>query len=92
MELTAATVREFGAALRRARTEAGLTQQELAERANVSRRWIRAVENGDRPGAELALILTTLAVLDRRLTLSRRPAPDSVTQDLLALLDAEAGQ
>jgi predicted ATPase/transcriptional regulator with XRE-family HTH domain len=38
----------FGALLRRYRTEAGLSQEALAERANLSVRAIRALENGER--------------------------------------------
>ncbi len=39
---------DFGALLRRYRTEAGLSQEALAERANLSVRAIRALENGER--------------------------------------------
>ena len=38
----------FGALLRRYRTEAGLSQEALAERAKLSVRAIRALENGER--------------------------------------------
>ena len=37
---------ELGTRLREARTEAGLTQAELAERIGVSRKTINTVENG----------------------------------------------
>jgi HTH-type transcriptional regulator / antitoxin HipB len=40
------TKRELGALLRDAREQQGLTQQELADRINVSRRWINGLENG----------------------------------------------
>jgi predicted ATPase/class 3 adenylate cyclase len=39
----------FGALLRRLRTAAGLTQEELAERAELSRRGINDLERGARP-------------------------------------------
>src|SRR5688572_22195427 len=38
--------RDFGAILRRARRAAGLTQEELAERANISARSISDIERG----------------------------------------------
>ena len=37
---------ELGTRLREARTEAGLTQAELAERIGVSRKTVNTVENG----------------------------------------------
>jgi len=38
----------FGDAVRRARAAAGLTQEELAERAGLDRSYIGGVERGDR--------------------------------------------
>jgi transcriptional regulator with XRE-family HTH domain len=38
----------FGALLRRSRQEAGLSQEELAERAGMSSKAIGALEGGDR--------------------------------------------
>ena len=38
----------FGAAVREARATAGLTQEELAERAGLDRSYIGGVERGDR--------------------------------------------
>jgi HTH-type transcriptional regulator/antitoxin HipB len=40
------TKRELGALLRDAREQQGITQQQLADRINVSRRWINGLENG----------------------------------------------
>lgn len=39
---------QFGGVLRQRREEAGLTQQELAERCRLSTEWIRAIESGRR--------------------------------------------
>jgi transcriptional regulator with XRE-family HTH domain len=39
--------KRFGAAVRRRREQKGLTQQQLADRAEVSLRYIVAVEAGD---------------------------------------------
>lgn len=38
----------FGDAVRRARTAAGLTQEELADRSGLDRSYIGGVERGDR--------------------------------------------
>lgn len=47
--------------LRRHRTERGLTQEELAERAGVTRQTILSIERGRyRPSIELALRLARL--------------------------------
>jgi transcriptional regulator with XRE-family HTH domain len=43
----AVTVREFGALIRRARMRMGLTQEQVAQRATVSLRAIRRLENGE---------------------------------------------
>lgn len=68
----ATTCRRFGAAVRRARERAKLTQEELAERSDVSPRYVQMIEQGTtEPGltrvTQLArgLGLTT-AVLVRR--------------------------
>ena len=57
------TPREIGALVRDRRRDRDLSQDELARRARVSRRWLAAVEAG-KPGAELGLVLRTLAVLE----------------------------
>jgi transcriptional regulator with XRE-family HTH domain len=44
-------VQDFGSLLRRYRTSAGLTQEELAERAGLSRRGIADLERGARRAA-----------------------------------------
>lgn len=54
--------RDIGALIREERTNAGLDQKTLAERAGVSRLWINEVERG-KPGASIGRILNTLAVL-----------------------------
>src|SRR5437764_11398722 len=46
--MTTATNLDFGVLLRRYRSDAGLTQEELAERAGLSRRGITALERGER--------------------------------------------
>jgi transcriptional regulator with XRE-family HTH domain len=53
---------KLGAAIRDARTLHGLTQNELAASAKVSRSWLAKVESGHR-GAELEQILRLLSAL-----------------------------
>ncbi|MBM7507686.1 HTH-type transcriptional regulator/antitoxin HipB [Nocardioides salarius] len=48
-------VRDLGEALRRARTDQGLTQIELAERLGVTRMTLSRLENGESVSAETAM-------------------------------------
>lgn len=59
---------KLGSVIRSARIEAGLTQQELADRAGTSRSWIARIEAGHRK-AELEPILRLLAALDLQMRL-----------------------
>jgi len=67
------TPRQLGAAIRQARRDAGLTQQELAVRARVSRRWLGMVESGKAPRAELGLVLSVLSTLGVGLNVIQKP-------------------
>ncbi|GAA1705994.1 hypothetical protein GCM10009745_62300 [Kribbella yunnanensis] len=60
MEIRSA--RNLGAAVRDARRRQGLTQQELARRAGVSREWLVRLEKGH-ARLELQLVLNTLAAV-----------------------------
>lgn len=86
------SILDLSALVRGRRQALGLSQEDLADRANVSRQWISAFERG-RPGSELRLILRLLEALELRLsvdpldaTQERRLRPEGV--DLDALLDA----
>ncbi len=57
------TVRDLGAAVRHARDQAGLSQQELADRAGVHRQWVTRLETGASPAAEMRKVFDVLAVL-----------------------------
>ncbi|MCL2424053.1 MAG: helix-turn-helix domain-containing protein [Micrococcales bacterium] len=57
------TMAELGALMRSAREDAGLTQVELAQRAQVSREWLIKVEAG-RTNAEMLRIMDVLAQLN----------------------------
>lgn len=56
------TVRQLGAAVRGNRLGRGWSQADLAQRAQVSRQWIVAIEGG-KATAEIAPVLRTLAAL-----------------------------
>ena len=57
-----ANAEQLGALLRRARTDKGMTQAELASVAHVSRQWVIAAEAGA-PTARLDLVLDVLRVV-----------------------------
>lgn len=60
---------ELGAALRERRERAGMSQGELAERADVSRAFIIDIERGRRPRAELNRVLAVMRALDAAMVL-----------------------
>src|SRR2546421_736671 len=64
--MAAATSPGFGALLRRYRNDAGLTQEELAESACLSRRGITALERGERlkPRGDTIRLLADALQLD----------------------------
>jgi HTH-type transcriptional regulator / antitoxin HipB len=64
------TPRELGAVLRDERRRLGLSQIDLSERADVSRKWIVQMENG-KARAELALVLRALGALGLVMTVER---------------------
>src|SRR3546814_947608 len=79
------TVRDIGAMVRDRRRAAGLSQAELAARAEVSMRWLAGLEAG-KPGAEIGLVLRTFAALGIELTAADIPRPRPGSVDLDALL------
>lgn len=87
------SILDLSALVRGRRQDLGLSQEEVADRAEVSRQWISAFERG-RPGSELRLILRVLEALELRLLVdpleeewATRQAPPG-TVDLDALLEA----
>lgn len=74
---------QLGAALRNARIEAGLTQDELGARAGVSRQLVSRVESGS-PRGEIGRVAQVAAALGYRLTVEPRKPPKS-TQDRQAV-------
>ena len=74
--------RAFGAAVKAARTQQGLTQAEVAQRAGVGRPWLSELESGKRT-AELGRALSVVDALG--LAVSLTPVVQS-GPDLGALL------
>ena len=80
------TVPQFGAAVREARTRADLTQQELADRAHVSRRWLGMFENGKNLGAELSKVMALVDALGMELSMKpHQPSRDAEAEAIFAL-------
>ncbi len=78
------SARNLGAAVREARRQHGLTQQELAQRAGVSREWLGRLEQGH-ARLELQLVLNTLAAAGLVLEVSDDdPAVDDPTATVWA--------
>jgi HTH-type transcriptional regulator/antitoxin HipB len=77
------TASDVGALVRHTRRERGISQEALAARAGVTRRWISALESG-KSGAELALVLATFDALG--LALISEDAPTGGAVDLDAVL------
>lgn len=77
MSRSVRTARELGAVIVDARHHHGLTQQQLAEKARVSRSWLIGVEQGQRKGAELNKILGLLRTLGVSLSLELPPEDGS---------------
>ena len=65
---------QLGAALRNARIEAGLTQDELGDRAGVSRQLVGRVESGSARG-EVGRVAQIASALGYRLTITPRTPP-----------------
>jgi y4mF family transcriptional regulator len=67
---------DLGRAIKDARLEVGLTQQQLAERAGISRAWLARVEAGHRK-AEIEYLMRTVAALGLSLALAPMPPDDT---------------
>jgi len=80
----------LGAVVRSARTERGLTQQALADKAGVSRAWLAKVESGHR-GAEFEQIMRTLTTLGVSL-MARTDERDERDDALSAALAQKRGR
>lgn len=81
------SLRQLALAVRRRRADLGLSQAELAARAQVSRQWVSEFEAG-KATAELGLTLRLLEALDLRLAIAvAEPAASSSDDDAIDLDD-----
>jgi HTH-type transcriptional regulator/antitoxin HipB len=71
---------DLGAVIRSRRRSLGLTQADLAARAEVSRQWLVEVESGH-PRAEIGRLLEVLKVLDLELTTTPACQGDGLALD-----------
>lgn len=78
------TWERLGTVVREARTSRGLTQQQLAEAAGVSRAWLVRVEAGHRR-AEIDQLLKVLGALDLTLAVKERQHSEGAAAVLAAL-------
>ena len=87
------TATDLGAFIRERRTQLGMDQRELAEKAGTSRKWVIEVEKG-KPGAEIGLILRTLKTLSVTLNITtedRQPKTSGAqprTPDITKILES----
>lgn len=83
------TVSDLAHVVRGRRIELELSQDELAARAAVSRKWVNEFEAG-KPAAELRIVLSVLDALDLDLEVASRAGAiqtDDAQIDLDALID-----
>lgn len=78
------TARQLGAVIRAARERAGLSQRELAERADLERQWIVLLETGKLDNPTLRNVFKATAALGLQLELT---ALDDVGSDQPGLDD-----
>lgn len=83
------TTRAFGAAVRGARKDRGMSQAELAAKANVGRPWLSELETGKRT-VELGRALSVLAALDLAVTIVGAPGADGPDRDLGRILGEDS--
>lgn len=83
---SAGTAAELGSVVREARLRAGLTQEDAAHEAAVSRRWLIDLERGH-SNAQLGKVLHTMAALGLRIeivpvTMPERNSLDDLVESL----------
>ncbi len=86
--MRAQSPKEIGMVVRDQRAKLGLSQQELADQAGVSRRWLIKVEAGH-PGAEIGAVMRLLAALKLIVDIGAL-GPPAPGQDEAPLVDLDA--
>lgn len=84
------TIDDVGLYLREVRRRAGLTQQEAADRAGLSRRWLSDFEGG-KPTVELRLVIRLAAALSMRIDISPAPRAEFDLDEYLTRFDSRDG-
>ncbi len=87
------SINDLAAAIRGGRLRAGLSQEQVAARAGVSRQWVGELERG-KPTAELGLVLGLLDALELNLELDDRGSagrPRTASVDLDGMLEEYRG-
>lgn len=85
--MSARSIRDAAVAVRGRRTDLGLSQDELARRAGVSRKWVSEFEAGN-PTAKIGLVIRVLEALGLRLAFVEDATPIGTSSvDLDELLD-----
>lgn len=80
--LELSSVRDMQVLARNRRLDLGLTQQETADRAEVSRKWLVNFESGNATAVELSLVLRLFAALAISLNASPASSADADTLDV----------
>lgn len=75
------SITEVGGLIQQKRTDLGLTQAQVANRAHVSRDWIISIENGRRLTVDFERLLRTLDVLGLTIEISAATEGDESDAD-----------
>jgi transcriptional regulator with XRE-family HTH domain len=86
----AGSVTQLGGAVYDARTQAGMTQKELAQRAGVSMRWLGTLERGDHLGLEYTRVCRVLDELGLQLQVAPKPPMSDTESAVWELLQEQS--
>jgi len=81
MEQIVRTSTQLGAAIRRRRRSAGLSQAELGTKTHLRQATISALENGE-PGTELRTLIDVMSALGLEMVVRERSAAADRIEDL----------
>ena len=81
MEQIARTSKQIGAAIRRCRRAAGLSQGQLGAKTNLRQATISALEHGE-PGTELRTLTEVMTALGLEMVVRERSTAPATIEDL----------
>jgi HTH-type transcriptional regulator / antitoxin HipB len=81
MEQIARTTKQIGAAIRRCRRNARLSQGELGAKVNLRQATISALENGE-PGTQLRTLIDVMAALGLEMVIRERSKAGADIEDV----------